>query len=228
MYAKTWKLLILIVAFLVLSGCAQNADNLVSKADKLVSKADSEMNNLVSNPGKESVIKGMADELVKSSKIAKGDMGHIAITSFVDLNQLNKTTHFGRVIGETFFSELYHRGMNVMDFRGQNAISVNADGEFFITRKVKLLGKEIQNKYILVGTYTIYDKKTVINARILDNKTGRVVAASKRLYNNTDCKLLEVCQKKPKAKPLRKIRLTTDGCSAVSCPTKCTTSVCKN
>ncbi|MEA3513176.1 MAG: FlgO family outer membrane protein [Campylobacterota bacterium] len=137
----------------------------------------------------------LADSLLSSSRIAQSDMGNIAITSFVDLHNLTKTTSFGRTLAETFFNELFIRGFNVADFRGQSALSVNSTGEFFITRDVKKINKQIANSYVLVGTYSIIDKKVLINARIMDNRTGRVVASAKTYYKSADCRVLGNCPK---------------------------------
>jgi len=137
----------------------------------------------------------LADKLLASNRINKDDMGNIAITSFVDLHNLSKTTSFGRALGETFFNELFIRGFNVADFRGQNALTINTTGEFFITRNAKLINRNIPNKYVLVGTYTSIDNKILINARIMDNKTGKIVASAKTYYNTNDCRLLNNCVK---------------------------------
>jgi TolB-like protein len=137
----------------------------------------------------------LADSLLASSRIAQSDMGNIAITSFVDLHDLSKSSAFGRTIAETFFNELFVRGFNVADFRGQNAITVNPTGEFFLTRNVKLINRKIENSYVLVGTFSSIDNKMLINARIIDNRTGRVVASAKTYYETTDCRLLGNCPK---------------------------------
>jgi len=137
----------------------------------------------------------LADSLLASSRIAQNDMGNIAITSFVDLHNLKRTTSFGRTLGETFFNELFIRGFNVADFRGQNALSVNTTGEFFITRDPRKISKKVANTYVLVGTFTTIDGKVLINTRIMDNGTGKVVASAKSYYKSTDCKVIGNCPK---------------------------------
>jgi len=157
---------------------------------------DSEYTPMVGTNGAiDDKIVELADSLLASSRIAQSDMGNIAITSFVDLHKLSRTTSFGRTLGETFFNELFVRGFNVADFRGQHALSVNPAGEFFITRDVKKINKKIANSYVLVGTFTAIDKKVLINARIMDNITGRVVASAKTYYVTSDCKILGNCPK---------------------------------
>ena len=140
-------------------------------------------------------INELADKLLASSRIPQNDMGNIAITSFVNLHQLDQTSYFGRSISETFFNELFIRGFNVSDFRGQNVLTVNPTGEFYITRNVKEINRKIQNSYVLVGTYTVIDSKILINARIMDNVTGKIVATAKTYYNTSDCNLLGTCPK---------------------------------
>lgn len=165
----------------------------------------------------------LADRLLMSSRIPYNRLGDIAITSFVDLHQLNKTTHFGRIVGETMFDELFTRGFNVTDFRGQSTLSVNANGEYFITRDINQMRNNIQNQYVLVGTYSISNDNIIVNARIIDNQSGTIVASAKSTYVSNDCKILENCPAP------RKIKIITDGCSTVECPSKsCPTGICED
>ena len=148
------------------------------------------------------------------------NIGSIAITSFVDLDQLNKTTRFGRVVGESFFNALDKRGVRVMDLRGQKALTINGSGEFFLSRNIKKLHSPLKNKYVLVGTYAKIQEGVLINSRVIDNATGEVIASSRVVFASDDCKLFESCVK-PKPEPVvtvRTLSLTTDGCSTEKCP----------
>lgn len=214
-----------------LTGCAGDTSNEVTpkkvetkkiKDKKVSSNAPmyerdsySAMYNRISHGVIDDKIKMLADELLASSRLTKKDLGNIAVTSFVDLEQLNKTTPFGRFLGEGIFNELFVRGFNLVDFRGQNALSVNADGEFFITRDVRKINDTVNNTYILVGTYSYMNGRVLLNARIIDNQSGKLVASAKTDYATTDCKLIGNC---PKPKAPRTIRVTTDNCSSMSCP----------
>lgn len=140
-------------------------------------------------------IQDLANRLFSSSKISKEAVNDIAITSFVDLHQFDKTTHFGRTLSEGFFDELFIRGFNVSDFRGQGTLSINKEGEYFLTRDVKLLNKDVQSDYVLVGTYTSFENKILINARIMDNQNGRILASARANYITDDCKVLQNCKK---------------------------------
>ena len=171
----------------------------------------------------------IAQQLLDTMKKNK-NLGAVAITSFVDLHKLNKTTHFGRIMGESFFNALNKRGVNVMDFRGQKALSINADGEFFLSRDVKKLNSPIENSYVLVGTYSKIEEGVIINTRIIDNVNGRVIASSRVVYHSNDCSLFENCvvPKPEPVVPVRTINIVTDGCSTVECPCHSSSGNCSD
>ncbi len=172
------------------------------------------------------IIKDIATQLKQSQKFTKKDTGTIALTTFVDLNKFATTSNFGRVLSESLFNELFIRGFNVADFRGQGGISVNDNGEFFITRDIQRLKNEVPNTYILIGTYTRIENNILINVRIMDNLTGKVISTARTIYKANYCKLTNgICDdnviskksnqksdlKKPlvikKQKPKRKIKI---------------------
>jgi len=187
---------ITIVGFFMLfiTGCATN---------NLIITNNNERVNL------SSTIVNIAEQLQKSSRLANEPSGTIAITSFVDLNKFSKTTPFGRILAESMFNELFIRGFNVADFRGKEAITITKNGEFYITRDVGKLKDEVPNTYVLVGTYSKIDDKILLNVRIMDNITGKVVASARSIYDSEYCMLKDdVCTKKPHIK--RKIKIVTD------------------
>ena len=122
------------------------------------------------------------------------------------------------------FNELHIRKFKVTDFRGQDAVSVNASGEFHITRNVDKLRDHIEaTEYVLVGTYVNFENDTVlINARIIDSENGGVVSTARVIYAPKDCRLFSnngICQDKKKLRPVNfGIDIVTDNCSKVGCP----------
>ena len=145
-------------------------------------------------------IVAMADQLFVSNIFGKHDDTSIILTSFVDLNQFAKTTTFGRLLSESMFNELHIRNFKVTDFRGQNAVSVNEDGEFHITRNVDKLKDHISaTEYIVVGTYVKFEQDSVlINARILDSETGGIISTARIIYQPENCRLFGLCPRNEK------------------------------
>ncbi len=160
---------------------------------KQTSKVSNNQNTL-SNSSLNLTIEDLAQKLLKSSRITNMQEEEIAITSFVDLHQFQKTTNFGRVISESFFEILFSKGFNISEFRGQENLTINANGEYFLTRDIKKLNKDINNKYVLVGTYSKFEKKILISTRIINNKSGKIVAAARSYYKTDDCTILNTCK----------------------------------
>jgi len=168
-------------------------------------------------------ILAIADQLL-TSNIKKQANTRIVLTSLVQLSEFNKTTSFGRIVSESLFNELHIRKFNVTDFRGQDAIVVNKNGEFHITRDTGKLKNQIENsEYILVGTYSRFeDESILINARIMDSLSGELISSARIIYAPKDCKLFDICATK---RVSSKIKIVTDECAD---NTKCSKQKCKS
>ncbi len=141
-------------------------------------------------------IVAIADQLL-TSNVKKQAYTNLILTSFVNLEQLHTTTTFGRLISESLFNELHIRKFKVTDFRGQDAIVVNANGEFHITRDTNKLKDQIDAiEYVVVGTYSRFENESVlINVRIMDSLSGELISSARIIYRPEDCSLFDMCKK---------------------------------
>lgn len=200
-------ILVTILSIIFFSGCFFS-DNKVLK--KITNNTNSQAVEVVNNKYTKSytntnkiyqnlngAIVSVADQLF-ASNTDKEKITSVILTSFTDLDQLNKTTTFGRLLSESMFNELHIRKFHVTDFRGQDAVSVNADGEFHITRDINKLKDHIEaTEYILVGTYVKFENESLlINARIIDSQSGSIISTARVIYKPSDCKLFDICEKK--------------------------------
>lgn len=153
----------------------------------------------------EGTISSLATQMMRNAKMNTNKP--VLITSFVRLDEFKKTTEFGRVVSESLIDELSNRGFNIIEFRGQLGVSVNDEGEYFITRKTNKLKNKIPNTYIVVGTYSRQYGRVMLNARVIDNITGKIISSSRATYNHkrmNDCMLFKDC------KPARTINIVKE------------------
>lgn len=151
------------------------------------------------------IVKKIALELKSNAKTKDNTLNEtVTITSFVNLHDLTETSHFGRILSESLYSELNSAGFEVSDSRGQKALSINKDGEFYLSRDVSKLKKEAITRYVLVGTYSRISEGVIINTRIIDNTNGKIYATSRVVLKTNDCKLFDSC-KAPEPKVVEKI-----------------------
>merc|ERR1711916_331655 len=114
-----------------------------------------------------------------------------------------KRNRIGRLLSESLINEMGHKRVNIIDYRGQTAVSINAKGEYYLSRDLRKLNKIINTNYILVGTYSKVSGGYLINSRIIDNSNGSVLTSSKVIFNTKECRLFNNCKNGN-----RKVRLT--------------------
>jgi TolB-like protein len=103
---------------------------------------------------------------------------YILVTSFVDLGDLNRTTDFGRLVGEQVGARLTAQGFKVKEVKMSQAhIFVReGQGEFLLSRALREISKEHSARIVIVGTYTPAFEDVYITAKAIDTTTNIVEA----------------------------------------------------
>lgn len=102
----------------------------------------------------------------------------IAVTSFVDLQNMDTTNWLGNSVSESFIHQLQQRGFKVVDFKTTGSIQVTQQGDFAFSRDWKDLAKEQDIQYVLTGTMLRQEGGVLVNARVVGMKTRVVVATA--------------------------------------------------
>ena len=159
----------------------------------------------------EEAVNEIANQLLSNIKTTYQKNYKIIITSFVNLDNLSKTSILGRALSEALIDELHIRKFHVIDFRTQDLVIVNKNGEFSLTRDQTRLTNEIPFGLILVGTYSKLSKnKVLINVRIINNETFDIMSTAKISMQINNCKLIDICPKKTNKKIVKKLLIIED------------------
>lgn len=202
MSKSIFKLSILVSSMLFfITGCTVVRDDAISKEYNKVQttkqhlEVAAEMQKDVTTQNTlESTIASLAAQMLENKKM--DTTKPILITSFVRLDEFKKTTEFGRIVSESLINELSNRGFDITEFRGQMAVSINDEGEYFISRKPHELKNKIPNTYVVVGTYSRQLGKIMLNARVIDNITGKIITSARATYIHgvkDDCIIFKDC-----------------------------------
>lgn len=104
--------------------------------------------------------------------------GPVAVTTFVDIDDLYGASTFGRMISEQLMSELAMRGYNVVEIRHSEAMQIlDGQGEFGLSRDVNALRPYQDLSGIIVGTYVASPERIYVNARLINPSTSVVMSA---------------------------------------------------
>ncbi len=184
----------------VVSGCTSTKDSVSKEYDKVqttkqhLEVAAQMQKDVTTQETLEATIASLAAQMVENKKMDTNKP--VLITSFVRLDEFKQTSEFGRVVSESLINELSNRGFEITEFRGQMAVSINDEGEYFISRKPNELKNKTPNTYVVVGTYSRQMGKIMLNARVIDNVTGKIITSARATYVHNikeDCIIFKDC-----------------------------------
>ena len=185
--------------FLV-NGCTSKKESVSKEYDKVQSTkqhlevAAQMQKDVTTQETLESTIASLAAQMVENKKMDTNKP--VLITSFVRLDEFKQTSEFGRIVSESLINELSNRGFEITEFRGQMAVSVNDEGEYFISRKPHEIKNQALSTYIVVGTYSRQNGRVILNARVIDNITGKIISSARSTYHHglvNDCMMFGDC-----------------------------------
>jgi hypothetical protein len=108
-----------------------------------------------------------ADALLNSYK-NKHLNSTIIVSTIADINDLNKSSALGRLIGEQISARFTQKGFNVIESKvRQNLLVQQKNGEFILSRDLYNISKQHQIKIISSGTYAISINEVFITLKLL-------------------------------------------------------------
>lgn len=102
----------------------------------------------------------------------------VVVTTFVDLNNLNKSSIFGRVLAEEVLNELHQAGFTVSEIRKGRDIFIRQElGELILSRDAREVLSKFSARAILAGTYVATEESIIINARLIDINSPLILSS---------------------------------------------------
>jgi TolB-like protein len=108
----------------------------------------------------------------------RGNMaGPIAVTTFVEIDNLYQSSTFGRIIAEQLISELSMKGYNVIEIRLSDAVQImENEGELGLSRQTDVLRPQQALSGLVVGTYAASNDRVYLNTRLIDPRTSNIIS----------------------------------------------------
>ncbi|HBG19857.1 MAG TPA: hypothetical protein DDY32_11460 [Desulfobulbaceae bacterium] len=101
----------------------------------------------------------------------------ILVTTFVDNNDLTKTSKFGRVVQEHIGSRLVQLGYTVREIKMASTLTIEPkSGETILSRDLVQIGGEHEAQAILVGTISRSERILYISARLINPANNNILA----------------------------------------------------
>jgi len=84
----------------------------------------------------------------------------------------------GLQIQESFITLAAQAGLNVVEFKTASAIKIMPNADVMLSRNAEDLQSDINAQYFLTGTYSEYDNKLMVNARIIELANQKIISAA--------------------------------------------------
>jgi TolB-like protein len=121
----------------------------------------------------------IADKLADNGAQSIGPSDPLIVASFVNVNNLEESSSFGRMIAEQIVSRFVQRGQRVIELKlRQNSIFImEGKGEFMLSRDLREISKTYNASAVVVGTYAEGGERLYVSARIV-RPTDNVIISS--------------------------------------------------
>ena len=124
----------------------------------------------------------MALQLMNNFRDDTGPDGPIVVTTFVDLNNLYRTSPFGRYIAEQLMGELQRAGFSVVEVRKTDSVMIKPRyGEYGLSRDIQEIARQSAARYVLTGTYVTKGRYVLVNARLVSNENNMVASSGLKI-----------------------------------------------
>jgi TolB-like protein len=104
----------------------------------------------------------------------------LLVATFVNVNNLEQSSTFGRIISEQIASRFAQKGYRIIEMKlRQTAVFVEeGKGEFLLSRDLRAISKEHNCPAVIVGTYAEGFRTLYVSARVVRTSDGVVIASS--------------------------------------------------
>jgi len=104
--------------------------------------------------------------------------GSLILASFADIDNLENSSTFGRIVAQQIGSVFSSQGYNIIEMllRG-NVYIGKGEGEFLLSRALKDLSAEHDAQAVIVGIYAVGSKSVYVTAKLIQASDSIVLAS---------------------------------------------------
>lgn len=162
-YSRWIASLALILLVLGLSACS--TDNGVRKSGSSIKDAD------IIAASHEA-----ATALIQQSQ--QGLNGPIIVASLANIDNLDGSSSFGRIVGQQLASAFANAGHKVIEMLLRNNVYIKqGNGEFLLSRNIRNLSAEHNVQTVVVGTYAVGAQNVYVTAKLISVPDSLVIAS---------------------------------------------------
>ena len=119
-----------------------------------------------------------ADSLIKQSGDTLLKDQPVIVASFVNIDNLNSSSTFGRITAEQIASRLSQHSLKVIEMKLRDNVFIKQQsGEFILSRELKNISQEYEAQAVLCGTYAIGEYDVFISSKLIRAVDGVILSS---------------------------------------------------
>lgn len=91
---------------------------------------------------------------------------------------LPSNTQFGLQIQESLLTLATQAGLSVIEYKTMPSIKIGQQYDAMLSRDIEKLNTQVKADYFLTGTYTMMEQSTMVNLRLIEVPSNKVIAAA--------------------------------------------------
>ncbi len=120
----------------------------------------------------------ITDTLINNAQTPLSLEQIILVSCFVDVNNVERTSSFGRMLAEQMASRLAQNGYMVVEMKLRTSLYIKErEGEFLLSRRLKDIQKAHDAQAVVVGTYMVSPKDLYLSARIVRAQDAKIISS---------------------------------------------------
>lgn len=102
----------------------------------------------------------------------------VLVASLVNLDNLNESSTFGRVVSEQIASRLKQKDYSTIEMKLRTTVFIKeGSGEFLLSREISKISIKHRAQAVVVGTYAVASDRVYITVRIVNVNDGNILAS---------------------------------------------------
>ena len=103
----------------------------------------------------------------------------ILVASFVNIDNVQQSSTFGRMVSEQIGSRIAQHGYKVieMKLRTESIFIQTQNGEFLLSRELQLIGQQYDAYAVVVGTYGVSKEVVYVTAKLIRVKDSVILSS---------------------------------------------------
>lgn len=102
----------------------------------------------------------------------------VLVASLVNLDNLNESSTFGRVVSEQIASRLKQKDYSTIEMKLRTTVFIKeGSGEFLLSREISKISIKHRAQAVVVGTYVVASDRVYITVRIVNVDDGNILAS---------------------------------------------------